>query len=73
MPYGKSMNVVTGRDKMTKLAGAFAVQIARQKNDPLYGKLIKLKKMYRIVKKQIIQKYGSRGKMAARLAASKHH
>ena len=73
MPYGRSTIVSTGADKLSKLSGAFAVQIARQKNDPLYTKLIKLKKMYRIVKKQILQKYGAKGKMAARLAASKHH
>jgi ribosomal protein S17 len=61
----------TGIDKFVALTGAFAVKIAREKQDPLYAKLLRFKKAYRVVKKQIMSKYGTKAKMAARAAASK--
>ena len=60
---------MTKQQKFNALAGAFAIHIARQKHDPLYDKLIRFKKAYRVVKKQLIQKYGTRGQQAARQAA----
>jgi predicted ATP-dependent protease len=58
-------------EKMSALAGAFAVKIARERKDPLYEKMIRFKKAYKMIKRQIISKYGTKGKMAARIAASK--
>jgi hypothetical protein len=60
---------MTKQSKFNMLAGSFAIHIARQKKDPLYEKLIRFKKAYRLVKKQLISKYGSRGQQAARQAA----
>jgi hypothetical protein len=72
MAFAKSMITRTGMTKMNVLAAAFAIQIARQKNDPLYAKMIKLKRAYKFVKKQLIQKYAGKGRLAARQAAMKH-
>lgn len=72
MPYQRSVVTVSPLMKMEKLAAAFAIQIARQKGDPLYVKMIKFKRAYKLVKKQLIMKYGAKGKMAARQAALKH-
>jgi len=69
--YKKSLVTRTGKDKFVALTGAFAVKIARQKQDPLYVKLLRFKKAYRVVKKQIMSKYGTKAKMAARVAATK--
>lgn len=62
------------RDRMRKmeaLKGAFAVSIARAKKDPLFDRLIRFKKAYKLVKKQLMAKYGMKGQMAARSAAMK--
>lgn len=67
--YGRSM-IARGRlEKIAALKGAFAVKIAREKNDPLYTKMIRFKKAYKLTKKQLITKYGMKGLMAARSAA----
>ena len=67
--YGRSV-IARGRDeKIAALKGAFAVKIAREKKDPLYEKMIRFKKAYKLVKKQLIVKYGTKGQMAARAAA----
>lgn len=68
---GSSMVKLTKENKLRALAGAFAIHISRQKKDPLYEKLIRFKKAYRVIKQQLIQKYGQKGMQAARLAASK--
>jgi hypothetical protein len=69
--YQKSMVTRTGLNKFQALSGAFAVKIAREKKDPLYEKLIRFKKAYRLIKQQIMNKYGTKAKLAARAAASK--
>lgn len=56
--------------KMNALGGAFAMRIARQKNDPLYTKMKKLKILYKAAKRTLLQRYGAKGKMAARMAAT---
>jgi len=67
--YGRSM-VARGRDeKIAALRGAFAVKIAREKKDPLYDKMIRFKKAYKLVKRQLITKYGMKGLQAARAAS----
>jgi len=55
--------------KMNALGGAFAMRIAREKGDPLYVKMKKLKFLYKAAKLTLLKRYGSKGKMAARLAA----
>ena len=57
--------------KMHALGGAFAIKMAREKNDPLYQKMIRFKKAYKLTKKQLMMKYGVKGQMAARIAAMK--
>jgi len=70
--YGKSMIARGKQEKIAALKGAFAVKIAREKNDPLYTKMIRFKKAYKLTKKQIIVKYGMKGLTAARIAAAAH-
>lgn len=70
--YTKSLISRGKREKLSALRGAFAVQIARQSQDPLYAKLLRFKKAYKLVKKQIITKYGSKGYKAAMAAARAH-
>lgn len=68
--FGRSM-IARGRiEKIAALRGAFAVKIAREKKDPLYTKMIRFKKAYKLTKKQLITKYGMKGLMAARQAAA---
>jgi len=54
--------------KIAALKGAFAVKIAREKNDPLFTKMIRFKKAYKLTKKQVLMKYGMKGLQAARIA-----
>ena len=69
--YGTS-KISRGRlQKMGALKGAFAVSIARSSKDPLYERMMKFKKAYKVVKAQIMRKYGIKGQMAARNAATK--
>jgi len=70
--YGRSMIARNRGEKMAALSGAFAVGIARKNKDPLYDRMIRFKKAYKVVKKQILMKYGMKGKMAARVAATAH-
>jgi hypothetical protein len=70
--YGMS-RIARGRlPKMQALSGAFAIGIARKNKDPLFDRMIRFKKAYKVVKKQILAKYGIKGKMAARKAATLH-
>ena len=69
MPFTTSTIKRTKIQKMSALAGAFAMKIAREKKDPLYEKMIRFKKAYKMVKRQLISKYGLKGKIAARTAA----
>jgi hypothetical protein len=59
-------------EKMSALKGAFAIGIAREKKDPLFDKMIRFKKAYKVTKKQLIMKYGGKAAVAARQAAFKH-
>lgn len=70
--YTTSRLIRTKKEKMAALRGAFAVKIAREKKDPLYEKMIRFKKAYKITKRQLVAKYSSKALMAARIAASKH-
>jgi len=69
----QTSRVLRGRQaKMGALSGAFAIGIARKNKDPLYDRMIRFKKAYKVVKKQLLMKYGMKGKMAARTAATLH-
>jgi len=55
-------NSIVTRSRDSKIAaaiGAIAYGIAKQKNDPLYLKAAKYKKLWKQNKEQIMQKYGS--------------
>jgi hypothetical protein len=69
MAYGKSLIARGKGEKIAALTGAFAIKIAREKKDPLYEKLIRFKKAYKLTKKQLITKYQGKAKLAARAAA----
>jgi hypothetical protein len=45
--------------KKSAALGAIAVSIARKRNDVLYMKLKKYRKLWKDTKDQIVQKYGS--------------
>ena len=69
----QTSHMLRGRiDKMAALSGAFAIGIARKNKDPLYDRMIRFKKAYKVIKKQLLVKYGMKGKMAARTAATAH-
>ena len=68
--YGRSMIARGKGEKIAALTGAFATKIARERKDPLYEKMIRFKKAYKLTKKQIMMKYGGKAKMAARTAAT---
>lgn len=59
---------ITRQAKMARLGGGLAVGMAKKANDPMYAKMIKAKKMFKSFKKKIMQKYGMKGKTAARKA-----
>lgn len=48
---------ISRKSKLARLVGAEAVRIAKEKNDPLYKKLLKYKKMWKLVKEKIVRKY----------------
>jgi len=54
-----TMTMRTREAKINSAVGAIAVAIARQKNDPLYHKLQKYKKLWKETKAQIISRYGA--------------
>lgn len=62
---------ITRQAKMARLGGGLAVGMAKKANDPMYAKMIKAKKMFKTFKKKIMQKYGMKGKTAARKAVMK--
>jgi len=62
---------VTRQAKMARLSGGLAMQMAKKNNDPMYNKAMKAKKLFMGMKKKIMQKYGMKGKAAARKAVSK--
>jgi len=71
MAIQSSMVKMTKMSKMHALAGAFAIAIARKNNDPNYVKMMRFKKAYKLTKKQLMVRYGTKGLMAARQAAMK--
>ena len=70
--YGTSTFKRTRVEKMGALKGAFAISIAKANHDPLVDRMMKFKKAYKVVKAQLMRKYGMKGQMAARKAALAH-
>jgi len=59
MAVQQSMVMRSMQAKKNAALAAIAVSIARQKNDVLYHKLKKYRKLWKDTKNQIVQKYGS--------------
>jgi len=57
---------VTRQDKIKRLAGALAVNIAKKRNDPDVNKLLKYKKLYFQFKEKINRKYQNASSREAR-------
>lgn len=55
----------TKTDKLRTLEAAMAIRAAKQENDKMFIKYNKVRKALHLVKQQILEKYGSRGKSAA--------
>lgn len=66
-----SMIRVSKMAKIKKLAGSYALQLAKQRNDPLYKKAMKFRKKWKDAIEQIQKKYGMKGMQSARQAAMK--
>lgn len=64
--------VETKKEKLDKLGKQMAYKVAKEMNDPDYRKLKKHLAIVKTIKERIIKKYGSKGKVAALKAASKH-
>lgn len=61
-----------GRSQKIKSTSAtVAVSLARQKNDPLYQRMIRYKTLYKQAKQQLERKYKSKSMSMARQLASK--
>jgi len=61
----------TRQAKLESLAANFAIRIAKDRNDPLYKKYKKYRKWFKDAKKTIVDRYGTRGRAAARKALQK--
>ena len=61
----------TKQDKLAALVGNLALKIAKKNNDPMYEKYAKYRKQYLELKKELIRKYMSKAKQAAKQAIRK--
>ena len=61
----------TKQDKVAALVGNLALKIAKKNNDPMYEKYAKYRKQYLELKKELIRKYMSKAKQAAKQAMRK--
>ena len=66
MSVKASLTKVSRQDKINRLSGALAVNIAKKKNDPDVKKLLKYKKLYFQFKEKINRKYKNASSVAAR-------
>jgi len=57
---------ITRFEKRRQVAGKSAVNIAKQRNDVLYQKYVKYRRLYLMAKEAIMRKYGRRGLQHAR-------
>jgi hypothetical protein len=65
------MRRIGRQEKLNRLGGSMAAQIAKDKNDPDFKKMIKYKTLWKKFKEKVMRKYSVRGKQAARKAAMK--
>ncbi len=65
---GKSASVtkITRATKIKRVQGQLAVKMAKDKNDPLYDKMIKFRGKWESYKERIQKKYGPRVRAKAR-------
>jgi len=61
----------TKQDKLAALVGNLALKIAKKNNDPMYEKYAKYRKQYLELKQELIRKYMSKAKQAAKQAMRK--
>lgn len=61
----KTVNRISKKDDLTRRYVITAINMARQKKDPLYAKLVKYQLLRKQARKKIVEKYGSRAKKAA--------
>lgn len=64
-----SMRRIGRQEKLNRLGGSMAANLAKQRKDPDYKKMIKYKKLWKKFKSKVMRKYAMRGKQAARKAA----
>lgn len=71
-PYenGYVIHTFLSSEDLIVSAGAIGVSLARQKNDPLYKKMMLHKQKYIQTKKQLQKKYKSKANMLARKRAN---
>lgn len=62
----RSISTISRQAKISRATGAMAASVARQKNDPLYKKMIFHKNMWKKYKEQVMKKYSNRVKQKAR-------
>jgi hypothetical protein len=70
--YSSSLTKRGRIQKTSTTAGTIGVSLARQKNDPLYKKMIYYKHMYMKTKEQLQKKYHSKALSLARKKASEY-
>jgi len=68
--YTSTISKRTRQQKIKSSAGAIGVSLVRQKNDPLYKKMMLHKQKYIQTKKQLQKKYKSKANMLARKRAN---
>lgn len=62
----------TRQSKLSTLAANFAIRIAKDRQDPVYRKYKKYRKLFWDAKKTLVKRYGARGMAAARKALQKN-
>lgn len=72
MAYSTTTTKRTGKQKIQSTSAVIELSLARQANDPLYKRMMLYKKLYKLAKQQLIQKYKSKGMKLAREKAAKY-
>lgn len=71
MGLQRSILSISRETKFKRIVGAFAIQIAKAKNDPLYRKLIRFRRAWKRTNKMLQSKYRGPAQLAARKAILK--
>ena len=56
--------------KFSRLSGALAISTAKKNNDPNVAKMIKYKNLWKKYKDKVQQRFGAKGRLAARSSLS---